>query len=289
MTLDVIADTGADDGGATAADTTQAIARLVRRAIVALLQSTVGGDERAGDEALAELDDVRRTLAALLETVDPATIAAAVDPERLLMLVDWSGVPEALSTGDYRSVIAYENIPEFLDAPALLDATDVREGWRQSRDLSETVGDLADRVVGPETDDAAAADPETEEERAVEAANDAKERDAGIEVAKSLSTTDKGRRFLVQKAVSDAVEDAREEILDAHDRIDAAVADVDERVGRVGRPNSRNPTAFSTLPRSRARVGRATTYSTVPTETRYSDAPNFERIYGPRFDRRDET
>ena len=48
--------------------------------------------------------------------------------------------------------------------------------------------------------------------------------------------------------------------------------------------DSRNPTAISTLPGSRGDLGRSTRHSTVPTETKYSTTPNYDRIYGDRFD-----
>lgn len=260
-------------------DPNDAIGSLAQRAALILLELS-GGDGSEG-ELLDELADVHRALVALLETVDPSAAADAIDLERLWTLVDWTGIPRAVSTGDYRSALAYENLPEVVDAADFLESTDIREGWRRARELSTEVEDVTDALSG----DDGGAESGTVEENRVEAANDAAEREAGVELAKSLSTTDGGRRLVVQKAVSDAVSEVRADLLDAHERIETAVADHESRSARVDRPNSRNPSAFSTLPRSGPPVAAATTFSTVPTETRYSDAPNFERVYGRRFQR----
>ena len=269
-------------------DPTAAVARLLQRAVVALVELR-GRREGDVDEAElpAELADVNRSLATLGETVDPAALVEAVDVSRLPTLVDWSGVPEAFSTGDYRSAVAYENPPEVIDASRLLEAGDVRESWRRTRELGEEVEDVTDALSGGE--ESAADDPATEEEGRVRAANDDAEREAGVEMAKELSGSAEGRQFVVQRTVSEGVAEARSRILAARERIAEAVEGQELRSVREGRSNSRNPTAVSTLPRSGPLSGSATTFSSVPTETRYSDAPNFERIYGPRFERERET
>lgn len=83
--------------------------------------------------------------------------------------------------------------------------------------------------------------------------------------------------------MSDGVVTFRDALLEAHERIQEKVEELRDRTERVGQPRSRNPTAFSTLPKSRAEFGGTTRYSTVPAETRYSSAPNHARIYGRRF------
>lgn len=271
-------------------DPTAAVARLLQRAVVALVElrgRRAGEDDVDEDELLAELADVNRSLATLGETVDSAALIEAVDVSRLPTLVDWSGVPEAFSTGDYRSAVAYENLPEIIDASRLLEAGDARESWRRTRELGEEVEDVTDALSGGE--ESAADDPATEEEAGVRAANDDAEREAGVEMANELSESAEGRQFVVQKTVSAGVAEARESILEAREHIAEVVESHELRTVREGRSNSRNPTAVSTLPRAGPLSGSATTFSTVPTETRYSDAPNFERVYGPRFERERET
>lgn len=281
-------------------DDREAVARLFRQAIAGFVGLS-GASEADRTALLAELTDVRSALATLLETVDSETLLAAVDLERLPSLVDWAGIPEAVSTGDYRLAVAYENLPAFVDAPLLVESTDVREGWRRTEELREEIRDVTDAVSGtdgsvddgPDADNPAATDSDTTDDSAdddrrasVEAANDTVERDAGLEVAKSLAGSERGRQLLVQKSVHTAAVEMRERVLDARERLAAAVEDHELRTGRVGQPDSRNPSAFSTLPRARLPTGA--TFSTVPTETRYSDAPNFERVYGRRFERLSE-
>jgi hypothetical protein len=277
-------------------DDREAVARLFRQAIAGFVGLS-GASEAERTALLAELTDVRSALAALLETVDSETLLAAVDLERLPSLVDWAGIPEAVSTGDYRSAVAYENLPAFVDAPLLVESTDVREGWRRTEELREEIRDVADAVSGtdgsvddgPDADDSAATDSDTTDDdrrASVEAANDTAERDAGLEVAESLVGSERGRQLLVQKSVHAAAAEMREHVFDARERLAAAAEDHELRTGRVGQPDSRNPSAFSTLPRARLPTGA--TFSTVPTETRHSDAPNFERVYGRRFERLSE-
>ncbi|MFC5972523.1 hypothetical protein ACFPYI_14380 [Halomarina salina] len=263
--------------------TAATVARLVERAADALAGLA---DERRDDGLLDELVDVVEELLPLLETVDPATVLDAVDVERLPTLVDPAGLLEALTTGDYRSAIAYEHLSDVVDAPRVVESTDVREGWRRSRDLGDEVADVTDALSGDDGDDAAS-EAERDDSSEAEATNDAAEHEAAVEVAASLSETDEGRQLVVQKTVSSAVAEVRSDILDARDRIAATVEDHEARTGRVDRPTSRNPSAFSTLPRSGPPAGTAA-FSTVPMETRYSDAPNFERIYGRRFERERE-
>ncbi|MFC6726628.1 hypothetical protein ACFQE1_20110, partial [Halobium palmae] len=99
-----------------------------------------------------------------------------------------------------------------------------------------------------------------------------------------------GQQAAIQMQVSDSVEAFREGILDAHERLKEVVEKNRERTRNVEQPDSRNPTAVSTLPKSGSRTEfrGGTRFSTVPSETRHSSAPNHARIYGSRFDRERE-
>jgi hypothetical protein len=276
--------------------------------IVALVSRAVAARHSDPDEEAAdELDDVGRALVALLETVDPSTLAGAIRVDRLPRAVDWLALPEALSTGDYRSVIAYETLPELIDPSPVLESTDVREGWRRTDELGdevreavEALAESADESADTDTDTNADADTDDASEGTVAAVLDdltegiddtapdesSEESDAGdatVGLATSLSGTDEGRNLLVQKEVRDAADELREGILHARRRVEDAVEGLDARTEGVGQPTSRNPTAYSTLPRS-GPPPDPTMHSTVPTQVRYSNAPGFERVYGRRFD-----
>lgn len=75
----------------------------------------------------------------------------------------------------------------------------------------------------------------------------------------------------------------REQLLETHETMRERIEANDLPSRRTGGPTSLNPTAYSSLPRTRPDIGAATRVATVPAETRYSSAPNYERVYGNRF------
>ena len=79
-------------------------------------------------------------------------------------------------------------------------------------------------------------------------------------------------------------------MLDTREQVKEARETANEKIeaktgGDIGQPSSRNPTAVSTMTAGwKTGSWSSTGYSTVPTETLHSGAPNHTRIYGSRFE-----
>ncbi|XVH31163.1 hypothetical protein ACNS7O_12320 [Haloferacaceae archaeon DSL9] len=87
----------------------------------------------------------------------------------------------------------------------------------------------------------------------------------------------------VQAQLSESVEEFRQKIIEAHAELAKIREETEDMFEPVGQPNSRNPTAVSSMPRKRGDMGGRSMFSTVPKNTMYSNVPNHKRIYGARF------
>jgi len=261
-------------------DAVEEAGELVREAEVRLRELAGLDDGPAERERAAEIFEEFRDAADeaedVLETIDFGELPDAVDVSELPDAVDAGDVPEAVAGGDPEDAVELRNLGELVELTDLWSAVDVREFWRNKREFDAAVADLfADDASGfdgaDESGDADAADAS----------------DDGTATSKpelGLLETDESKQAAIQKAISDSVAEFRESILDARERLSDVVETNRDRTEPVGRPNSRNPTAASTMATSRPDLGGSTRFSTVPEETRYSTAPNRPRIYGQRFE-----
>ena len=161
-----------------------------------------------------------------------------------------------------------ENARDAVDIPELDERVDLRDAWREFRELQDEVEELRANGEDGESDDDSLMDWDDGE-------SDTDDMDTD-----DIHSTE--LELAIQSAVAEAVEKFREEILAARERLKDAIEDIDDRT--VDDPDSRNPAAFSMLPSARGDIGGVARESTVPKETRYSKTPNFDRIYGDRFD-----
>jgi len=90
----------------------------------------------------------------------------------------------------------------------------------------------------------------------------------------------------IQMEVSESVATFRGKLIEAHHRFEQIRDANADRFPERKRNRTRNPTAMPTLSKGSSPGGRGMRFSTVPQETRHSSAPNHERIYGTRFDRK---
>lgn len=211
---------------------------------------------------LDDLEDVADEAEDLLSTVDLTRIAATVDWSDLPEALELEDVPEAISEGDVGEAVTLRELVALSDLPALWDDVDVREAWREKRELSEEVDDLAGDGRGDD---------------------DAGGMDASMPSAGGHDFDPASIENAVQSEVSESVGEFREKLLDAHDRLAEVRERNQERFPDRRRDRSRNPTAVSTAGMGARTSGGGARHSTVPEETRYSTAPNRERIYGTRF------
>lgn len=238
-------------------------------------------------ETVEELVEVVDEAEDVLQYVDAEDLAAAIDLSKLPAAIDFGSIPEAARTGKVRKAIHFRALLDAIDFTALATSVDVRQAWRESRELDDAVdevvdedgvfGDAADdegSLGGLGGDDSAANDVDADDEE-VEGAFDGIDAD-DLEVI----------RMGVQQGVMQAVDEFREGLLVAHEELEE-LRERNRRASeerRASQPDNRNPTAVSTMPGGAALGSRTIRGSTVPEETKYSQTPNRRRIYGHRFE-----
>ncbi|WP_458204657.1 hypothetical protein [Haladaptatus sp. NG-SE-30] len=205
----------------------------------------------------------------VLDEIDYSDVPDVVDADDASEAIDVEDVPEAISEGDPKEVIDMWGVYQALKLKELWDSADMREVWREAREFEDAVDDLDDDSDDGE-DDGMLSDPDM----GGGAMDDAEvESEVQSEVYESK----------IQSELHDSAETFREKLLETRNRLAEAKAE-NEKKGGPGQPSSRNPTAVSTLSLSDREAVTVTKFSTVPTETRHSSAPNMERIYGDRFE-----
>ncbi|WP_254545005.1 hypothetical protein [Halomarina pelagica] len=248
-------------------------AETAARDLVEALDSE-GGVEDAADAVEAFLRVVEEA-EELLETVDVPGVAASIDPSELPEAID----VDALAEGDVDGAVRLERLHELVELGEIWKNVDVREFWRNKRELDEAVTDL----VGEEA---------AEEGDSIVGGVGGVGGDGGDGVDVNIGDGDEipaeAIQTSAQRRIAAALEEFRETVLDARDRLEIAVETAQEQVPERDSASSRNPTAVSLAPRTRKRLdmGVVGRNSTVPTETRYSTAPNFDRIVGRRLRQR---
>lgn len=288
------AESAAEPTEASAEETESiAAADLVNRAETLLTEffELDEGDEESTRELFDKLAAVANESEELIETVNFDELPDSIDADDMSDVseaLDEEELSEAETPTDVAGAVDYRKLIALLDLAELWEAVDVREFWRNKRELEGAVDDLLDEDNDDEAADEGMFDIETGDDDAGD--DDVEAVDEESDLAPDLGPldTDESRQAAIQKQVSDSVGAFRQGILEAHERLESIVEANRERTDNVGQPDSRNPSAYSTLPPTRSAKGSATGHSTVPEETRYSSAPNRRRIYGRRFDNETE-
>lgn len=233
-------------------------------------------------ETVDDLQDVVDEAEDLLSMVDFEELFEAVDVTSLPEAVDTENLPEALAEGNPEDAVKLRKLLDLTDLPALLDSVNVREFWREKRELDGEVDDVTDGEEADRDDGYVSVDIADDEERDEEWVDD-----WGVDMP---DIPDEGYETAIQSKLTDATDEFREGLLKVQERL-AKMREANERhmeQMRDDRTSSRNPTAVSTISGNRGDMGPAGRHSTVPRETRHSTAPNRERIYGTRFERKRE-
>lgn len=241
-------------------------------------------------EDVDDLIDVVEETEELLETVDLTDLPEAVDLTELPEAIEAGEVPDAIAEGDPGEAVRYRKLLQVVELGKLWDAVDTREFWRNKRELDDAADGVLDdgddagpmetlrEFVGDDGDSTDIGDAGSEGDTSAVATGSDDERE-NIEVP---TETIQQR---VQSKLSDAVGEFRESLLDTRERVEELKEENEARTEDVEQPDSRNPTAYSSIPTERSDVSATAKFSTVPEETRYSSAPNRPRLYGSRFDR----
>lgn len=308
--VDETSDRDTENSGATVTDAAAATEEMLDESAVELLEraemiieslfaSFSDGTEAELRENTEDLRDVIEEAVELLETIDLTEVPGAIDYENLDEAVDMSDIPDAIAERDVDRAIRYSKLLTLVEFGEVLDTVDVRD-FKQNKDEFEAAVDefIDDRDQDGEDGDWIVFDALTRlAETIVEENGDDGEiidsMDPDMEDATELASDGQVKQVAMQSKLRDAVEEFRESIFEAHERMkelrETASEQVDETNGDIEQPSSRNPTAYSTLPAQRTDRLGTTGVSTVPTNTLYSTASNPPRIYGSRFEtRRDD-
>lgn len=185
--------------------------------------------------------------------------------------IDLSKLPEAIEVSEIPDAVDIEETEDgaTLDLSGIQDAVRLRELW-DAVDLTEVVGDAEelqsalDEVLGE---------------------GDLLD-DDDIEMP-SIGSDPETRQAFAQDVIQTAAEEFREVLLASHEQFLRLYRENQDRFGQEGRqPDSRNPTAFSTMPPGPVADSASTRQSTVPRRVRHSSATYHPpRIYGRRFER----
>jgi hypothetical protein len=239
-------------------------------------------------EDVEDLITVVEEIEELLETVDLTDLPDAVDLSELPDAIEASEVPDAIAEGDPGGAVKYRKLLQVVELGELWDTVNVREFWRNKRELDDATDDVTDdddgrpmeklrEFVGDDTD-GDATDVETGDTSGTADTEDGSERE-------DIDVPTETIQQRVQSKLSDAVGEFRESLLDTRERVQELKEENEGRVEDVEQPDSRNPTAYSSISSGRNDMSGTAKFSTVPEETRYSSAPNRPRLYGSRLDR----
>ena len=239
-------------------------------------------------EDVEDLITVVEEIEELLETVDLTDLPDAVDLSELPDAIEASEVPDAIAEGDPGGAVKYRKLLQVVELGELWDTVNVREFWRNKRELDDATDDVTDdddggpmeklREFVDDDTDGDATDVETGDTSGTADTEDGSERE-------DIDVPTETIQQRVQSKLSDAVGEFRESLLDTRERVQELKEENEERVEDVEQPDSRNPTAYSSISSGRNDMGGTAKFSTVPEETRYSSAPNRPRLYGSRLDR----
>lgn len=260
-----------------------------------VLEGTVGLDDLAEDELDAVLENV--TLMAdladevedVLDAVDLTDLPRAIDASELLEAIEVGEVPDTLAEGDSEDVVELRQLIRAINLQELWDAANVRELWQAKRDLEETIeeGEADDSLAGKAV--SAVTDDDDENDGLVDADGEMLEGDVGMDVGDGFGIDAEDTepyQTMIQHQAMEGIDEFREALILTHGKFQKLYDFNREKMRRQDTtPNSRNPTAASTVPVERNDVGHAGRHSTVPKQVRHSSAPGFDRVYGPRFER----
>ncbi|SEP10266.1 hypothetical protein SAMN04487948_11433 [Halogranum amylolyticum] len=254
----------------------ETLRRLAERTPELLDEYFGSGRGEQNKHILDELSDVVREADQVLASVDFPALLDSVRLEDLPDAIDAEKVPGAVTSLRPQDAIPYKKLLAIVELREAFNAVDVREFRRNHRELGVEIDDVMEYLPAEIVEE-----PDETSDEDLDGSTDSTPLDE--ETKSELLASDVGKRVAVQTEIDDAVVKLREHLLEVHETVREQTSANELASRSVDRPNSRNPTAYSTLPSTRPDIGSATRFASIPSETRYSSAPNYERIYGNRF------
>ncbi len=225
-------------------------------------------------ETLQDLVEVADEADELFDEIDITDLPAAIDADELIDAIDAGEIPEAIEEGDPSEMIDLRVLMKAIKLRNLWQSTDVSALLDEKEEFEDAVGDLTD-----ESDDEDMLDMEMSD---VDLGDESDEDDD------LLDLPSEDYQEMIQTKAFEAMQEFRDGVTEAHQKLKQFREENRERMRRQhGETDteSRNPTAYSTLPTERPDIeGNAARHSTVSRTVRHSTAPSFDRIYGDRYD-----
>lgn len=264
------------------------------------------------ESVLGDVDGVETLLdeaETMLESIDFAELPDAIDEDEVLEAVEIGEIPAALRDSEHEEVVKLRQVMRAIDARELLGAADVGDLWEAKRGFDDAVDDLAngdddgddglaEKAAKAVTDDDGddgenglvqeAAETVTDDEELIETEVDEMLETGAREAMEDFDLQDgdlSEYETLIQQQAIEGVDAFRDGLLRTHGGFEQVVEFNRERTRNIDRrPNSRNPTAVSTIVTDRGDLATTPNYATMPRNVRHSNAPSRKHIYGRRFE-----
>lgn len=223
-------------------------------------------------EVLDEVEDV-------LGTIDFEEVPDAIDIDDLPDAVEVDDVPSAI-LNEEETAIDLANVREAVDLRELGDAVNLTRFLDEKQELDAEVDDLKGDFgdADDESDDGFFDDDDDGDDELIEGNVVGMDEGVGARIESTLGEE------LIQESIKEAVEQFRAALLATHEGLRKLYEINQEKLGQPGRqPDSRNPTAFSTMAPGPLPDSASTRVSTVPSRVRHSRVSTPRRIYGRRF------
>ena len=266
----------------------------VESAIDAGTDAIEGGD----DGVLDDLDAVIRVIdeaETMLESIDFTELPDAIDGEAVVDAIDAGEIPAAVKESEDADVVKLRQVMRAIQLRELLADVDVSELWEAKRGFDDAVEDVTDDADNDGGIVQQAADAVTGEDGVVGEDDELIETDlddvtdmAADAAMDDFELADRDMseyEAIIQQQAIEGVDAFRDALLEAHGKFERLYELNREKMRMQDtQPNSRNPTAVSTITTERTAVGSVPNYSTMPRQVRHSNAPARKHIYGKRFE-----
>lgn len=247
------------------------------------------GDSAGGD--LQAIVTILQEAESAIEAIDVSELPEAVDVDAIRDAIDVGEIPDALRDDESADAVSLRKVIQAIDLGRTLAAMDVDQVWDAKRSIEGATDELGDDRSAGDDDgllggvlDSADIDGELVDTDLVDTAAEELKDDVDVERG-DLSAY----QAVIQQQAIEGVDAFRDALLSTHGTFERIVETNRELMRTQDRqPDSRNPTAVSTLPTGRADVASVPNYATMPRTIRHSDGPTRSHIYGDRFRRERE-
>ncbi|WP_254863319.1 hypothetical protein [Halovivax gelatinilyticus] len=233
----------------------------------------------------------------VLESIEISELPDAVDASQLREAIQTGEIPDALDDEDDANVVKLRQVIRSIDLGRTLSSIDLTDLWDSVREIDDATDELADEddgmldgeeMVGDDEDDGLFDDDDELVETDVDDVADVAAEEMKEKVDIESGNLGAYQEVIQAKAI-DGIDEFRDGLLRTHGAFERVVEENRERMRRQDtQPNSRNPTAVSTISSGRRDVASVPNYATMPRTVRHSDAPTRTHIYGDRFRRERE-